>query len=71
MEAEKIVVGPEHLILDKDTYPITFGTLCSIQEYTNKVKEINKQFQDSVCKAEARKSAALQKALYSLKGSLS
>jgi len=71
MQPEKIVVGPECLILYKDTYPIAFGTMSSIQEYNSKVKEVEKEFQDSVRKAEARKSDALQRALHALKGSLS
>jgi len=68
---EKIIVGPERLIMDKDTYPITFGTISSLQEYSGKVRGIEKEFQEAVRKAEARKTEALQEALTVLKRGLS
>ena len=71
MVGEKIVVGPECLILDKKTYPIAFGTMSSIQEYSDKVRSIEKEFQNEIRKAEARKTEALQEALTVLKGKLS
>ena len=68
--AEKIIVGPEQMILDMHTYPITFGVMSSISAYREAISLARDSRNKVVAEANKRFEAAEKTALDELKKEL-
>jgi hypothetical protein len=66
----KIVIGPEHLILDHTQYPVTFAALTAIKDYNDVCSKADKDFNKLVLEAQAKLFEKKEFALAKLKGEL-
>ena len=68
--AEKIIMGPERLVLSKVDYPVTFATLGAIEAYTEALEVAKDIHAAKVSIANKALKAAEREALDKLKGEL-
>jgi len=67
---EKIVMGPEALVLDSQEFPIVFGTVEAVKKYRESLRKAQEDYNEQVARANEKLKNQQREALEEVKQSL-